>query len=110
MIGENRGLGAILSKGVRRAAQELGGGSEKFAVHGRGLEPPMHDPRSYASLGPGYSTSNRGACHVAGFSHTFERVVTMPEIGLPKSWIEWPRTARRICWPRVSTSWVCWIP
>jgi aldehyde:ferredoxin oxidoreductase len=84
MIGEAQGLGAVLGKGVRLAARELGGGSEKFAVHAHGLEAPMHDPRTYVSLGLGYTTSNRGACHVAGFSHTFERVLAMPEIGYPQ--------------------------
>ena len=84
MIGESRGLGAVLGKGVRLAARELGHGSEKFAVHAHGLEAPMHDPRSYVSLGLGYTTSNRGACHVAGLSHAFERAITMPEIGYPE--------------------------
>ena len=82
MIGENRGLGATLAKGVRQAAKELGGGSEEFAIHSHGLEFPMHDPRGYMTLSVEYATSARGACHVSGLSHGFERGLTLPEIGL----------------------------
>ncbi len=84
MIGENRGLGSILAKGVREAAKVLGRGTEQFAVHAKGLEFPMHDPRCYMAGALQYATSARGACHVSGFSHTFERVLTLPEIGLGK--------------------------
>ncbi|MFC1798178.1 aldehyde ferredoxin oxidoreductase family protein [Thermodesulfobacteriota bacterium] len=84
MICENRGLGALLAQGVREAAKTIGGGAEDFAIHSKGLEFPMHDPRTYMSLSIGYATSNRGACHLSGLSHTFERAITMPEIGYKK--------------------------
>ncbi|MBW1981047.1 MAG: aldehyde ferredoxin oxidoreductase family protein [Deltaproteobacteria bacterium] len=82
MICENRGLGEILAKGVRQAAAIIGGEAEEFAVHGNGLELPMHDPRAYGSLALSYATSARGACHLASLSHAFERALTLPEIGL----------------------------
>lgn len=82
MIGENRGFGATLALGVREAARVLGGGTENFAVHANGLEFPMHDPRAYMSLAIEYSTAARGACHLSGLSHAFERAITLPEIGL----------------------------
>lgn len=82
LICENSGLGAILSKGVRQAAKEIGMGSEEFAVHSNGLEFPLHDPRAYMTLAVEYATSARGACHLSGFSHCFERAITLPEIGL----------------------------
>ncbi len=39
------GLGDVLADGVKRAAERIGRGSEKFAVHCGGVEAPMHDPR-----------------------------------------------------------------
>jgi aldehyde:ferredoxin oxidoreductase len=81
-IGRREGLGRLLGEGVMRASAEIGQGSEAFAIHVKGLEPPGHDPRAYNSMAVGYATGNRGACHLQGFSYAFERSVTMPEIGL----------------------------
>jgi len=65
-IGERRGLGDILAEGVKRASAKIGGGSEKFAMHVKGLEMPMHDPRAFKGMGLQYAVSNRGACHLQG--------------------------------------------
>lgn len=80
-IGRNEGLGAQLGRGVRSFAESLGPTASQFAVHVKGLELPAHDPRAYNGLGLQYATSNRGACHLAGFTHVMERSVTMPELG-----------------------------
>jgi aldehyde:ferredoxin oxidoreductase len=45
MIIRREGLGDILADGVKRAAEQIGQGSEAFAVHCGGVEAPMHDPR-----------------------------------------------------------------
>ena len=82
LIGKAKGVGKILAKGTKKAAEEIGQGSEAFAIHSHGLEPPMHDPRAFMSLGVAYTTSARGACHLSGFTHVFERTITLPEIGL----------------------------
>jgi aldehyde:ferredoxin oxidoreductase len=63
MISRREGIGDILSKGVRKAAQSLGHGSEGFAVHSKGLELPMHDPRALVSSGATYASGSRGASH-----------------------------------------------
>jgi len=68
IIANRRNIGGILAEGVKIAAQKLGKGSEKFAVHIKGLEGPVHDPRSGKMLGITYGTSNRGMCHI----HPFE--------------------------------------
>ena len=81
-IGENRGLGAVLGKGVVAAAAEIGGDCHKYAIHSKGMSFPAHDPRAYTSIALGYATSPRGACHLQAFSHAFERGLTMPEVGL----------------------------
>ena len=65
-IGTGRGLGALLGKGVKRASEELGQGTEDYAVHVKGMEVPYHDPRAFTSLGASYATGTRGACHMHG--------------------------------------------
>ncbi|MBI3978531.1 MAG: aldehyde ferredoxin oxidoreductase family protein [Chloroflexi bacterium] len=81
-IGERRpGLGRLLGEGAVRAAQAIGGGAEAFSIHSKGLEFPMHDPRAHSSLALGYATSNRGACHLQGFSHVFEARAIPDDLG-----------------------------
>ncbi|BCV24828.1 aldehyde ferredoxin oxidoreductase family protein [Gelria sp. Kuro-4] len=80
-IARREGLGRLLADGVRAAAQALGPRAEEYAIHVKGLEFPAHDPRAYNSVAVGYATSNRGACHLQGFTHMFEKSVTMPELG-----------------------------
>jgi len=83
-IARRQGLGALLAEGVRKASEDIGGLALEFAIHAKGLELPAHDPRAYNSLAVGYATSNRGACHLQGFSYIFERSVTLPELGYPE--------------------------
>jgi aldehyde:ferredoxin oxidoreductase len=83
-IAQKKGLGEILGKGIKKASEEIGKNSSEFAMHIKGLEMPAHDPRGYNAGGIGFATSSRGACHLAGLSHTFERVLKAPEIGIPE--------------------------
>ena len=64
MIALRQGVGDLLADGVKRAAAELGRGADEFAIHGKGLEVPAHDPRSGKALAVTYGTANRGACHI----------------------------------------------
>ena len=84
MIAQKKGLGEVLGKGVKRASEELGKNSIEFAMHIKGLELPAHDPRGYNAGAVGFATASRGGCHMAGLSHTFERVLKAPEIGIPE--------------------------
>ncbi|MBU1662904.1 MAG: aldehyde ferredoxin oxidoreductase family protein, partial [Chloroflexi bacterium] len=70
------GLGELLSKGVLRAAREIGNGAEKYAMHVKGLEIPRQEPRIAKSFGLGHATSNRGADHLYG----------MPALDLAGNW------------------------
>ncbi|MBS7620878.1 aldehyde ferredoxin oxidoreductase C-terminal domain-containing protein, partial [Candidatus Bathyarchaeota archaeon] len=63
-IALREGFCKILAEGVKRAAQIIGRGSEKFAVHVKGLEPPGYDPRGLKGVALAYSISCRGACHL----------------------------------------------
>lgn len=75
-------LARLLGQGIRAAAAQFGEMANEFAIQVKGLEMPMHDPRAFYSLAPGYATSSRGACHLQALSHIFARSVTMPEIGV----------------------------
>ncbi|UCB46442.1 MAG: aldehyde ferredoxin oxidoreductase family protein [Spirochaetota bacterium] len=84
MIGKRKAVGKLLGEGVRRAANELGGFAPEFALEVKGLEPPAHDPRAHFSVGLGLATSNRGACHLAAFTHDFEASGTsIGDLGSP---------------------------
>lgn len=44
-LAKREGFGNILADGVKVAAEKIGKGSEKYAMHVGGQEIPMHDPR-----------------------------------------------------------------
>jgi len=62
-IGHRRGIGNLLAEGSRRAAAQLGQGSEAWAMHVKGLELPGYEPRSLKTMALGLAVSPRGACH-----------------------------------------------
>ena len=61
-IAYRKGIGRILSEGVRSAA--VAWGMEQEAIHVKGLEPAGFDPRVLKGMGLAYATSDRGACHL----------------------------------------------
>ena len=63
-IAKREGIGDVLAEGVRGAAQRLGKGSERFAMHVKGLEMPGYEPRVAKLVGLSYATASRGCCHV----------------------------------------------
>ncbi len=63
MIARKEGIGELLAEGTARAAKEIGKGAEEFAIHVKGQEVPMHEPRSKPGLGLGYTVSPTGADH-----------------------------------------------
>jgi len=71
MIGERKGIGDLLAEGVKRAAERISNGAEEFAVHVKGQEVPMHEPRLKRGLGLGYAVSPTGADHVHNIHDTF---------------------------------------
>jgi aldehyde:ferredoxin oxidoreductase len=66
-IGKREGIGNLLAEGTQRMAESLGGGSEHFAMHVKGLELPAYDPRAAKITGLGYVTANRGGDHMNGY-------------------------------------------
>lgn len=62
-IGMREGIGDLLAEGVRIASERVGKGSEKFAMHVKGMEFPAYDPRAAFGAGLTYAVTPRGACH-----------------------------------------------
>jgi aldehyde:ferredoxin oxidoreductase len=56
-----KGFGAILAKGVLRAAQIIGRGAERFAPHVKGLELSGYHPDNIMGTALGYAVASRGA-------------------------------------------------
>jgi len=67
-IAKQEGIGIVLSKGVREAAQELGQSSERYAMHVKGLEMPGYDPRAFYGMALNLATTSRGADHNKAFT------------------------------------------
>ena len=63
LISRRDGIGDLLAQGVRRAAHEVGHGSDYWAMHVKGLEMPGYEPRSLQTMALGLAVSTRGACH-----------------------------------------------
>ena len=63
-IGKREEIGDLLAEGTKRAAEKIGKGAEKYALHVKGQELPMHEPRGKTSLALAYSTSATGADHM----------------------------------------------
>ncbi|MGD0424848.1 MAG: aldehyde ferredoxin oxidoreductase family protein [Candidatus Bathyarchaeia archaeon] len=64
MIAKREGFGDILAEGIRSVSMKFGDEAQKLALHVKGLEMPMHDPRCGKSLAIQYGTGNRGMCHM----------------------------------------------
>ncbi|MEW6397960.1 MAG: aldehyde ferredoxin oxidoreductase family protein [Bacillota bacterium] len=75
------GLGRWLAQGTRRLAAALPDDEaiRDAAVHVKGLEVPMHDPRVNHGMALAYATSYRGACHVSELNYFLEQgAASMP--------------------------------
>jgi len=66
-IARREGIGNLLAQGTKAVSEELGQGSEKYAMHVKGLELPAYDSRAAKITGLGYVTANRGGDHMTGY-------------------------------------------
>jgi aldehyde:ferredoxin oxidoreductase len=62
-IARREGPGDLLAEGTRRVAAAVGGGSERFACHVKGLELPGYEPRAMQTFALGLCVASRGADH-----------------------------------------------
>jgi aldehyde:ferredoxin oxidoreductase len=69
-IALRQGIGDTLAEGPARAAAAFGDPKMSMTVKGQAI--PAYDPRGMKGMGLGYATSNRGACHLRGYSPASE--------------------------------------
>jgi len=65
MIATREGFGNLLAEGVKQAAQRIKG-SEKFAIHVKGLSPEVMDPRVFKLYSFRIAIASIGATHLRG--------------------------------------------
>lgn len=71
MIIKRQGLGDILADGVKLAAEKIGKGARKFAMHAGGQELPMHDSRLDAGFAIAYQCEPTPGRHsISSFQYT----------------------------------------
>jgi aldehyde:ferredoxin oxidoreductase len=70
MIAHRQGLGDLLAEGAAHAARLIGGEAPYFAMHVKGQELPMHEPRGKVNVGLGYAVSETGADHLVAIHDT----------------------------------------
>ena len=71
-IAAREGLGNLLARGVKYASEEMGKGSDAYAVHVKGLESPAWGPRSVPGMALALATADRGGCHQRAFPILYE--------------------------------------
>ncbi len=71
-IAMREGLGNIMADGADPTAKHFGHPELAMTCKGQGM--PAYDPRGIKGMGLGYATSNRGACHLRGYTPAAEVV------------------------------------
>jgi len=67
MIARREHIGDLLAEGTRRAAEAIDGEARDFAMHVKGLDLPMHEPRGKVGVGLGYAVNEAGADHLVAY-------------------------------------------
>lgn len=72
MITRKEGLGALLADGVKKASQEIGKGTEKFAIHVKGMEQSAYQTHNATAMLLAYMTCDVGAHHNRAWAITYD--------------------------------------
>jgi len=75
-IAYKQGFAALLSEGVRRMCEKLGKGTERYAMHVKGLAMGGYDPRAVKGMGIGMAHAPRGGCHHNSTYTMYEEAMT----------------------------------
>lgn len=70
LVAFREGIGDRLAEGIEPFAKSIG--HPELAMTVKGQATPAYDPRGLKGMGLGYATSNRGACHLRGYSPASE--------------------------------------
>jgi len=71
-IAKREGFGALLAEGVKRAAERVGKGSEKFAIHVKGMEQSAYATHNATAMLLAYMTCDVGAHHNRAWAITYD--------------------------------------
>ena len=86
-VAKREGVGDILAEGTERAAKKFGHPELSMTCKGQGI--PAYDPRGLKGMGIVYATSNRGACHLRGYTPAAEvvgNVLGPATVSAPLAW------------------------
>ena len=72
MIARREGFGDLMALGVRELSKRIGKGSEKFAMHVKGLEISAYDHRAAPAMALSYATCDIGAHHNRSWAITYD--------------------------------------
>jgi aldehyde:ferredoxin oxidoreductase len=82
-IARREGVGALLAQGVKRAAKQVGRGSEKFAIQVKGMEQSAYATHNATAMLISYMTCDVGAHHNRAWAITYDlqvgRDLVVPE-------------------------------
>jgi aldehyde:ferredoxin oxidoreductase len=82
-ISRKEGLGGLLAEGVKKASKKIGKGSEKFAIHVKGMEQSAYATHNATAMLLAYMTCDVGAHHNRSWAITYDlqvgRDLVVPE-------------------------------
>lgn len=83
-IARREGLGALLAEGVKKASRQLGRGSEKFAIHVKGMEQSAYATHNATAMLLAYMTCDVGAHHNRSWAITYDLQVGRDKVSPEK--------------------------
>ncbi|HNT23055.1 MAG TPA: aldehyde ferredoxin oxidoreductase family protein [Anaerolineales bacterium] len=83
-------LGQLLAQGVKRAAEQIGKGSDKFAIHVKGMEQSAYATHNATAMLLAYMTCDVGAHHNRSWAITYDLQVGRDKVV--------PEKVARIIW------------
>ena len=83
LLARRQGIGTVLADGTARAAAAFGHPEIGMTVKGQAVA--AYDPRGLKGKGLAYATSNRGACHLRGYTPASE-ILGIPYKTDPLEW------------------------
>ncbi|MBI3762218.1 MAG: aldehyde ferredoxin oxidoreductase family protein [Chloroflexi bacterium] len=86
-IAHRKGVGKEIAESPARAAKKWGHPEISMSV--KGMSIPAYDPRGIKGMGIAYATSNRGACHLRGYTPAAEvvgNVLGPADVADPLKW------------------------
>ncbi|CAG1008805.1 aldehyde:ferredoxin oxidoreductase [Anaerolineales bacterium] len=89
-IANREGFGAVLADGVKKAAKKVGHGSEKFAIHVKGMEQSAYATHNATAMLLAYMTCDVGAHHNRSWAITYDLQVGREKVV--------PEKVARIIW------------